>query len=107
VKGKLPYAAAGAALGGGLTAIDSQMDNSGDHERVQQLQGEPASFGQALRLAAAKARAGFSDAVKAHPVAGTAFGAMAGAGAGMAMGPGIMDGFARLPENLKALRGQK
>jgi len=107
LKQKLPYAAAGAALGGGLTAIDSQLDNSGDHERVQELQGQPASFGQALRLAAAKARASFTDAVKAHPVAGTAFGAMAGAGAGMAMGPGIMDGFANLPKNINELRGKK
>jgi hypothetical protein len=32
---------------------------------------------------------------------------MAGAGAGMAMGPGIIDGFARLPGNINDLRGRK
>lgn len=106
MKAHAPYAAAGAALGGGLSAIESQMDHSGARDRVNQIEQEPGSFGQALRLAAAKAQLTIGEAMEKHPGAGTAFGALAGAGAGMAMGPGIVDGFAKLPDSIRKLQGK-
>jgi len=108
LKAKAPYAAAGAALGGGLTALESHtgLGGQGLRDDVSRLQGQPGSFGQALRLAAAQARLSTHEAIQKHPVAGTLAGAAIGAGAGMAMGPGIAQGFANLPEHLRELTGK-
>lgn len=107
LKDKAPYALAGAALGGGLTAIESRVGHQGLRGRIQHMEASPeGGFGKALRLASAKARLAVGEAVEKHPVAGTLAGAAMGASAGMSLGPGIMEGFRLLPGRLKELQGK-
>lgn len=107
LKAKAPYALAGAALGGGLTAIESRVGHQGLRDRIQRMEASPeGGFGKALRLASAKARLAVGEAVEKHPVAGTLAGAAMGASAGMSLGPSIMEGFQMLPGRLKELQGK-
>lgn len=107
LKSRAPYAAAGAVLGGAMGGAESQMDHSGMRQQVQDMEQQGAGgFGKALRLAAAKAQLAIGEAAEKHPMAATATGAMMGAGAGMSMGPGIRDGFAKLPDSIRQLRGK-
>lgn len=104
LKERAPHAAAGAAIGGGLTALESQMGNQGLHDDIEQLEGQPEGFGKALRMAAAKMKLSLNEATKQYPAAATAAGALAGAGAGMSLGPSLVDGMAKLPSNIRELR---
>lgn len=93
---RAPYAAGGAAVGaaGGL-ATPRKIDPL--RARVEKLEGQEGSFGQAVRLAKAKAQLGMAEAAQKYPAGAAAAGALTGAGAGALLAPEL----ARAGKNVK------
>jgi hypothetical protein len=104
LKGNLPYAAAGGALGAALPFVEAGGSHADDlRSQIQQLEGEQGEggFGKALQLAQTKMRLAAADLTREHPGAMSAMGGVVGGIAGGMLGPHIMEGFKTLPGKLR------
>lgn len=97
LKSNAPYAAAGGALGAALPFVESRVGHDALREKVQKLEGQEGGFGQALQLAKSKMQLALGEVAEKHPKSSMLAGGVIGAGAGMALGPHIIEGFKELP----------
>jgi len=107
IRPRLPYMAAGAAMGAALPMIESHMGHDDLRKRVgdlQQKQDQGGGFGNALMLAQSKLRLAFGELSENHPGAASAMGGLVGGIAGGVQGPEIYRAAASIPGKIRELR---
>ncbi len=94
---RLPYAAAGALLGGAGTALEAHRGHDNLRDKVQKLEAaKGGGFSQALDLARAKAMLAMGEVTEQHPIAATLAGSLTGAALVGSGGPSLMEGGKKL-----------
>lgn len=102
---RLPYAIAGGALGAGAGALEARPGGAEKlRGKVQELEGRPGSFGNAMQQAAAKFRLALAEAGEEHPGAATLAGGLAGAALGAGAGPALHDKVRNIGQSAKDIR---
>jgi hypothetical protein len=106
---KVPYMAAGAAVGG-ITAVRGGRDShvKSLREQVDNLKGQQdGGFAKTIELGKTQMQLAQAEEAKAHPVRAALTGGLAGAGLGAAVGAAVPAGIAgakRLGQNIGTLR---
>jgi len=99
---RLPYAAGGAAIGGGLGLVESKMDNEPLREKVRALEAkEDRGFRDALNLAQARARLTMGEFAETHPKTTMGVSALGGAFVGATQGPESVRSIRNTVEHLR------
>jgi bacterioferritin len=102
---RLPYAAAGGALGTGSAMLESGAGADKLRSKVQELEGKPGGFGHAMNLAQSKFRLALGDAGEKHPGGAALAGGLTGAMLGAAAGPGMHSQLRSAGKSLKDIKG--
>lgn len=100
---RAPFAMGGAALGAYGVHQMSKKGPGPAQAKLEQLEGQPGSFRQAMEIAKAKSQAAMGELVQKHPGPMMGMGAASGALAGAQIGPALAGEVKRLGSNLKQL----
>lgn len=104
VLSRLPHAAVGAAVGGGLAGAEALSSNKSLQKKVEGLEAkENRGLRDTLDLAQSRARLGLGEYTKKHPVAAIGAGALMGGLTGATEGPGLVSAAKGLPGDLRQI----
>lgn len=103
-KPRIPHAAAGALIGGGLGLAESKTNNDPLRQRIQELEGkEERSTGDVVNLAQLRARLTLGEHAGKHPGAAMGASAMLGGVAGATLGPELISALKNYKSDIPAI----